>query len=64
MDMLDIGTQLTLDAIWKEWVAETIQNHFLTGKTFHNNDDDDDDDWEFIQYISFTEPVWGIVVNK
>lgn len=55
---LDYWTRIALDAIWKENVQECIQNDIETGKV------DDSDDWQLIQHTSFTEPFWGIVVNK
>ena len=55
---LDYWTQLTLDAIWKEQVQECIKNDIETGNV------EDSDDWLLIQHTSFTEPFWGIVVNK
>lgn len=55
---LDYWTHITLDAIWKENVQESIKNDIETGKV------DDSDDWQLIQHTSFTEPFWGIVVNK
>lgn len=33
MNILDMGTQLSLDNIWKELVYETIQNNIITGFT-------------------------------
>lgn len=53
--LLDYGTQLSLDAIWKELVTEAI-NANNTGFT--------DDDWELVTSTYITEPFWGIVVNK
>ena len=35
----------------------TYINDIETGKT-------QDDDWVLINYTPFTEPLWGIVVNK
>jgi hypothetical protein len=55
MLLLDYGTQLSLDAIWKELVNEAI-NANNTGFT--------DDDWELVQSTAITEPFWGVVVNK
>ena len=55
MLLLDYGTQLSLDAIWKELVNEAI-NANNTGFT--------DDDWELVQTTAITEPFWGVVVNK
>lgn len=60
MNLLDLGTQLSLNAIWKELVNESIKNSTFTGKTINH----DDDDWDIITSTSFTEPVWGVVVNK
>ena len=53
--LLDYWTQITIEAIWKEQVQECINNDIETGKT---------DDWELINPTPFTEPFWGIVVNK
>ena len=58
MEMLDLGTQLSLNAIWKEQVQECIHNHTFTGNT------SDTDDWILVQHTSITEPFWGSVVNK
>jgi hypothetical protein len=55
LDYLDYWTQIALDAIWKEQVQECIANDNETGIT---------DDWELIEQTPFTEPFWGIVVNK
>ena len=55
---LDYWTRVALDAIWKENVQECIQNDIETGKV------NDSDDWQLIQQTSFTEPSWGLVVNK
>lgn len=55
---LDYWTQLTLNIIWKEQVQECIKNDIETGKV------EDSDNWQLIQYTPFTEPFWGIVVNK
>ena len=52
---LDYWTQVALDAIWKEQVKECIQNDIETGITEH---------WDLVEHTSFTEPFWGIVVNK
>lgn len=37
MNILDTGTQLSLDNIWKELVYETIQNNIITGFTHNQN---------------------------
>ena len=55
MLLLDYGTQLSLDAIWKELVNEAI-NANNTGFTY--------DDWELVQYTAITEHLCGVVVNK
>ena len=55
---LDYWTQLTLNINWKEQVQECIKNDIETGKV------EDSDDWQLIQHTPFTEPFWGIVVNK
>ena len=52
---LDHWTQVALSAIWKEQVQECIINDIETGIT---------DDWELLEQTPFTEPFWGIVVNK
>ena len=52
---MDYWTQVALSAIWKEQVQECIANDIETGIT---------DDWELIEQTPFTEPFWGIVVNK
>jgi len=52
---LDYWTQIAIDAIWKEMVQECILNQNKTGNT---------DDWDIVEYTPFTEPCWGIVVNK
>lgn len=58
IQILDYWTQVALDSIWKEQVCECIQNNIETGKI------EDSDDWQLIQHTVFTEPFWGIVVNK
>lgn len=55
MLLLDYGTQLSLDSIWKELVIESINA---------NNTSFTDDDWELVQSTAITEPLWGVVVNK
>lgn len=54
-NILDYWTKIALDAIWKEKVQECIQNDIETGHS---------DDWDIIEKTPFTEPFWGIVVNK
>ncbi len=41
----------------KEPVAG-IQNDIETGEV------EDFDDWQIVEYTPFTEPFWGIIVNK
>jgi hypothetical protein len=55
---LDYYTQLTLDNLWNELVQLSILNSTSTSKTSFQ------DDWEIINSTSFTEPLWGTVVNK
>jgi hypothetical protein len=55
LQTLDRWTEIALDAIWKEQVQECINNVIKTGNT---------DDWDFVEYTYFTEPFWGVVVNK
>lgn len=55
LQTLDRWTEIALDAIWKENVQECINNEIKTGST---------DDWDFVQSTPFTEPFWGVVVNK
>lgn len=52
---IDYWTQVALTAIWKEHVQECIANDIETGFT---------DDWYIVQQTQFTEPFWGVVVNK
>ena len=52
---LDYWAQVALSAIWKEQVQECIANDIETGIT---------DDRDFVEQTPFTEPFWGIVVNK
>ncbi len=56
--ILDYFTNIALEAIWKENVAETIINDIETGKTYP------DSDWDIVEPTPFTEPFWGITVNK
>ena len=53
---IDNLTHITLSSIWKEQVQESIVHDIETGI--------DDDDWDFVERKPFTEPFWGIVVNK
>lgn len=41
----------------KESVAG-IQNDIETGEV------EDFDDWQIVEYTPFTEPFWGIIINK
>lgn len=55
--LLDYNTLITLDAIWKELVTESVHNSIsmqTTGIT---------EDWDFIEHTPFTEPFWGVIVN-
>jgi hypothetical protein len=52
---LEHSTQIALSAIWKEPVQECIANDIETGIT---------DDWDFVEQTPFTEPFWGVVVNR
>lgn len=58
IDILDYWTSVSLEAIWKENVKTCIENDIESGKTSYS------EDWELLDYTPFTEPVWGIVVNK
>jgi hypothetical protein len=58
---LDYWTKVAIEAIWKEQVKETIQNDLETGK---NDDEDTSQTWELVESTPFTEPFWGIVVNR
>ena len=53
---IDNLTHITLSSIWKEQVQEYIVHDIETG--IH------DDDWDLVERKPFTEPFWGIVVNK
>ena len=52
---LDHYTKIALSAIWKDQVKECIANDIETGIT---------DDWDLVEQTPFTEPFWGIVVNR
>ena len=58
---LDYWTKVAIEAIWKEQVKETIKNDVETGKT---DDHESSETWELIDHTPFTEPFWGIVVNR
>lgn len=58
---LDYWTKVAIEAIWKEQVKETIQNDLETGK---NDDEDTSQTWELVESTPFTEPFWGVVVNR
>ena len=67
--VLDYWTQVALDAIWKSSVKECIKNDIETGKTddwelIQHSDTAENEPWELVKYTPFTEPVWGIVVNR
>ena len=55
IQILDYWTQIALNAIWKEQVQECIQNDIETGIT---------DDCYLVENTPFTEPFWGIIINK
>ena len=55
IQILDYWTQVALNAIWKEQVKECVQNDIETGIT---------DDYDLVENTHFTEPFWGIVVNR
>ena len=55
IEILDSSTMVALSAIWKEQVQECISNSIKTGIT---------DDYYFVEQTPFTEPFWGVVVNK
>lgn len=57
---LDYWTQVTLTAIWKEMVKECIVNN----KVVNDMETGITDDWDIVQQTPFTEPFWGVVVNK
>ena len=61
IEFLDYYTQIALDAIWKELVQECVQNDIETGKTV---EDDFGEDWDVVSHTPFTEPLWGVVVNR
>ena len=58
---LDYWTKVAIEAIWKEQVQETIKNDLETGV---NDDEDTSQTWELVESTPFTEPFWGIVVNR
>jgi hypothetical protein len=58
---LDYWTKVAIEAIWKEQVQQTIQNDLETGV---NDDEDTSQTWELVESTPFTEPFWGIVVNR
>ena len=61
---LDYWTNIALDAIWKEQVELCIQ-YDNTGKTDNNTENTTfTNDWELIEHTPFTEPIWGITVNR
>jgi len=55
IQLLDMCTNVSLNAIWKEQIKECIINDIETGITT---------DWDIVEHTPFTEPLWGIVVNK
>ena len=56
--IMDHWEMVTIDAIWKELVEECVKECIQKDQTGLT------DDWELVQPTPFTEPFWGIVVNK
>jgi len=56
--ILDFWTRCYLNSLWEEQVKECIHNDIETGKF------DTDAEYDIIENTAFTEPFWGIVVNK
>lgn len=61
LEILDYWTNVAIEAIWKEQVQDSIRQNNNTG---NNDEDDTEQTWEVIEYTPFTEPFWGIVVNR
>ena len=57
---LDYWTQVALTAIWKEMVKECIVND----KVVNDIETGITEDWDLVEHTPFTEPFWGVVVNK
>jgi len=67
LETLDYWTNIALDAIWKEQVVLCIQanQYDNTGKTDNKTVNTTfTDDWDLIEHTPFTEPFWGITVNR
>jgi hypothetical protein len=58
---LDYWTNVALASIWEELVQECIANS-LCAKSYDTTGITGD--WELIEQTPFTEPFWGVVVNK
>lgn len=56
--ILDYFTKVALSVIWKKQVQECITNDIESYNTEHS------DDWSHVENTPFTEPFWGVVVNK
>lgn len=56
--IMDHWEMVSIDAIWKELVKECVQECLQKDDTGFTHD------WELVQPTPFTEPFWGIVVNK
>ena len=62
LEILDYWTNVAIEAIWKEQVQASIRQNNNTGN--NNDEDDTEQTWERVEYTPFTEPFWGIVVNR
>lgn len=60
IEILDYWTQVALTAIWKEMVKECIVND----KVVNDIETGITEDWDLVEHTPFTEPFWGVVVNK
>ena len=60
IETLDYWTQVALTAIWKEMVKECIVNN----KVVNDIETGITEDWNLVEHTPFTEPFWGVVVNK
>jgi hypothetical protein len=60
IETLDYWTQVALTAIWKEMVKECIVND----KVVNDIETGITEDWNLVEHTPFTEPFWGVVVNK
>lgn len=56
--ILDYLSKVALSVIWKEHVQECITND-IESSNIENSDD-----WNHVEHTPFTEPFWGVVVNK